>query len=156
MKFGCDNLSVNNVLHYLRGAIQHKYNHEFVIRLQRYTLCGDVLFFPGHKYRTSHADRVSSEYSKGDLCPDFGQRYFNSARNCLVQSFVEVEVLGYGYQIKCHSKHKNDNVAAKDLAKLVRIPQISPKDILNLVKPAKLVADEVLFAAMAFHAGRNH
>jgi len=49
-------------------------------------------------------------------------------------------------------KEKNDSQAAKELTKLIRIPQIDAKDIIKTVKPSKLVSEEVLFASMAYHA----
>ena len=49
-------------------------------------------------------------------------------------------------------KEKNDVHAAKELAKLIRVPLIDVKEILNTVKPSKLVSEEVLFTSIAFHA----
>jgi len=49
-------------------------------------------------------------------------------------------------------REKNDGQAAKELARLIRIPQMDAKDIIKTVKPSKLVSEEILFASMAFHA----
>jgi hypothetical protein len=49
-------------------------------------------------------------------------------------------------------REKNELQAAKELAKLIRIPQMEPKDIIKTVKPSKLVSEEVLFISLAFHA----
>eukprot|EP01118_Nematostelium_gracile_P005313 TRINITY_DN1672_c0_g1_i1.p1 TRINITY_DN1672_c0_g1~~TRINITY_DN1672_c0_g1_i1.p1 ORF type:complete len:500 (-),score=128.80 TRINITY_DN1672_c0_g1_i1:35-1534(-) len=49
-------------------------------------------------------------------------------------------------------KEKNELPLAKELARLVRVPQIDAKHILNVVKSSKLVSEEILFSAMAFRA----